>query len=63
MIFLALNNKPMGHSKKKNHKKLSHQLRSDILDIFADNPNKQLNYKQIASLLEVHDPANSQTDL
>ena len=46
----------MGRSKKKKKNKLSDHLRSNILNIFADNPGKQLNYKQIASLLEVHDP-------
>lgn len=46
----------MGRSKKKKKNKRSDELRADIRDIFANNPNKQLNYKQIASLLEVHDP-------
>lgn len=46
----------MSRGKKKNKRKLSDQLRTDIKGLFADNPDKQLNYKQVASLLEVSDP-------
>ncbi|MBD3639032.1 MAG: ribonuclease R [Crocinitomicaceae bacterium] len=46
----------MSRSKKKNKNKLSSKLRTEIRNLFADNPNKQLNYKQVAGLLDVHDP-------
>ncbi|UKN00535.1 ribonuclease R [Paracrocinitomix mangrovi] len=45
----------MGKNNKKGKTKLSKKLREDILSLFAENPNKQLNYKQVASFLEVHD--------
>ena len=45
----------MSKNKKNNKNKLGNKLRNDILDLFADNPNKQLNYKQVASLLDVNE--------
>ncbi len=45
----------MNQKKKSGKKKLGKKLRQDILDIFESNPGKQLNYKQIAGLLEVSD--------
>jgi ribonuclease R len=46
----------MGRKKKNNKNKLSHYLKEEIIKIFADNPNKLLNYKQVASFMEVSDP-------
>lgn len=45
----------MNQKKKSGKKKLGKKLRQDIIDIFESNPGKQLNYKQIAGLLEVSD--------
>lgn len=45
----------MNKNKKSGKNKLGKKLRQDILDIFESNPGKQLNYKQIAGLLEVSD--------
>lgn len=45
----------MSKNKNKNKNKLGSKLRNDILDLFAENPNKQLNYKQVATLLEVNE--------
>lgn len=46
----------MGHKKKNNKSKLSNYLKEEIIKIFGENPGKTLNYKQVASLLEVSDP-------
>jgi ribonuclease R len=46
----------MGQKKKKKGSKLSNQLKERIVKLFADNPNKVLNYKQVASFMEVADP-------
>lgn len=45
----------MNHIKKTGKNKLGQKLRQDILNIFENNPGKQLNYKQIAGMLEVTD--------
>lgn len=45
----------MSKGKKKKKNKLGQKLRNDIIALFADNPSKILNYKQVSSFLEVND--------
>lgn len=45
----------MKKQSKQKGKKKSIQLRQDILNVFNSNRDKQLNYKQISSLLEIND--------
>ena len=45
----------MSKNRKKSKSKLSDKLKNDILQLFGENPNKQLNYKQVASFLDVSD--------
>ena len=47
----------MSRKKKKNKQKLNKQLRQEILNIFRENPNAGLNYKQISGFLEITDKA------
>ena len=43
----------MKNKQKRRGEKLSKTLRKNISDLFNKNPNRQLNYKQVSSLLEV----------
>jgi ribonuclease R len=45
----------MSKNRKKSKSKLSVKLKNDILQLFGENPDKQLNYKQVSSFLEVSD--------
>ncbi|MEO9533583.1 MAG: ribonuclease R [Crocinitomicaceae bacterium] len=45
----------MSQKKKKVKSKFSSKVRQDIINLFSSNPNKLLNYKQVASLLEISD--------
>jgi ribonuclease R len=44
----------MSKNKKKKKNNLGSKIRNEILNLFADNPDKQLNYKQVSSFLEVN---------
>ena len=45
----------MSQKNKKAKSKFSSKLRQDVINLFSSNPSKLLNYKQVASLLEVTD--------
>jgi ribonuclease R len=45
----------MSQNKKKGKSKFSSKVRQDIINLFSSNPNRLLNYKQVAGLLEISD--------
>ncbi|MEX1002286.1 MAG: ribonuclease R [Crocinitomicaceae bacterium] len=45
----------MSRKKKSSKDKVSNSLKNDILKVFDENPNKQLNYKQVAGTLNISD--------